>query len=280
MVCHEICASLNRQLVALLLVTTSCLASCGEEDRAVRISCNHSAEAMPIHLSTPESEAGQVFQLSAEDLHPGEILRLTPGGSSGQSGSSRVIYALKAPAESYLPDKSQSFSGTIAGRYFAIEAAPNVESSVVGSDALIERVTYFFYGPSGRRVLRDAIAALNGDSRAVAAIREGAPTSRFLVVSGAWPNGQSYYLLYGSGARVAGSVVAVNTVKRGPFYLHAQFRCSSATGTGPDAGSIEMPHQALISYLPVRYDGKEGTVVLDKEPIDLGRYRFATSAPQ
>jgi len=268
MVCRGIHASLDRQLVVFLLVTTSCLGSCGEEDRTVWISCNRSAGAMPIHLSTPKPEAGQVFQLSPEDLPPGEILRLTPGESSGQSGSSRVIYTLEVPAESYLPDKSQSFSGTIDRQYFTIEADPDVENSVVGLHSMITRATYLYYEAANRRVLRDAIAALNSDSDAVAAIREGPPTSRFLIVSGAWPAGHIYYFLNESG-----SMVAVSTVKTGPFYLHIQYTCSSTTGAGPEAS-----HQVLVSYIPVKYDATEGMVLLDKEPIDLGKYAFAPSA--
>src|SRR6266702_5871993 len=115
--CNGITESLNRQWLFPILVVSACLVSCDEEDRTVRLTCNHvEAGTIPIHFAMPESEAAHVFQLSAHVLSPGAILRLIPGGSPGQSGNSRVIYILKPPTSSYLPDKSQSFSGTIAGR--------------------------------------------------------------------------------------------------------------------------------------------------------------------
>src|SRR5581483_9674136 len=101
---HGMTGSLKRQLLFPVLMVSACLLSCDEEDRTVKLTCNHAiGGTIPIHLTTPEPEAANAFQSSAHNLSPGTILRLTPGGSPVLPGSIRMIYILKLPVGSYAP---------------------------------------------------------------------------------------------------------------------------------------------------------------------------------
>lgn len=252
---HKWIAGRDAAAVALLLVTASC-----REGDQVRLATCDTGQMAQLTFIVPPPGHGQQVLLNGQQLTLGTVLQLDSTPNAAVSVTGRAVHVLASMPDSLESDRIESLAATLPGSTFTFQAPKGV-----AAPARPERVLIYFE-ELRRTSLREPIASLNRDEQAIQLLREGAPHSRFAIVSAVW---------FGGTIDVWNSVapfVGVNAAKQGSSYVHTTFVCPPLTETDRnDVSSLGSERPVLFAYTRVRYEPRIKTIVEGDEPFDLSQ---------
>jgi hypothetical protein len=249
--------------------------SCGDEDRVVRVSCAPPpGDSISVHVNSAGEKKAAVALLNTRQFVPGAILQVNLAVPGGIRGSAEVSYSLRTSADDFLPSRPEVWSANIVSTTFIIHPDEDVNTALrslnIDLRNTIARNSELDIVGAKRRLLRDPVALINDDRRAMDLIQHGDGAFQFFVISGA---------SYGKTAALSYSepTLAVDTLDFSPFYLHLKYDCSAITMINSLAAASAAEVPILIFLTPVRFNRAGGLVEIDPMAIDPARLALGDS---
>lgn len=255
----------------LVFLLSLCLVSCVNDDRMVTVSCIRPRDGVLVRLSGVASQSTALINMY--QLAPGTILELDPPKSGESRGSWRVLYVLRHSREDFLPLESEAWLADILSENLDIEADVDVDKTLTTSTEnwrrqIAQDIKVVALG-AYRLTLRDPLGLLNGDYSALTLVKNGAKTSRFVIVTAA-SYGKQLYLGY------VRPSVGVNIATMNKFYLHLKYTCSSITQITSKTHPPGESASVYFFYRAVEYDRTSKSIAFATDPADLTEFALTT----
>lgn len=240
----------------IVILSVFSLASCGEDERAVSVSCERDGGTLAAKFGNSAADDPQIGYVSAGDLNPGVILQLASDKKTDVPGL-QVRYLLKTTEADFLPTKTEPWIAPIVDGAFQVRTDPDVDQAARSAGIHWEKeigentILYFVWG-ARRRTLRDPLTLINSDPTAIDTIRYGTVQGPFFVIAAA-SYGRFEDLFYNGSS--------LNNVPG--FILNVSYTCPAVDHVLTVARQSTRHSTMIVFYRPLKYDPKLGRVSFD-----------------
>jgi hypothetical protein len=252
---------LKRTIVALgaleLLLAVS-LASCGDEDRIVTITCaprEGPVISANFNGTFPRGMTAEIFDPKVYAL--GTILSISKSPDTDSDLVKGPLYQLKVPINKQYSLQKTWIQGQVLHAAFTIHADSDVTHGVELSGAdlynVIVQDTRLYATAVHAVAINDIQSQINNDPGAVALIRKHNRDSQLAVVT-ATGSSENISILYNT------PVGYTNLLRVGDYYIHLTYSCSPYVSTHSSQDISGSGKPIIYFYTPVYYDSVTMTV--------------------